>query len=78
MPMLTTALAYNGEDRLVLMGTTLWEQGLSGKSVVNTERFALAVFPGAWNQARAPRARNSPLCPTVPKRGTMSVLGAYL
>lgn len=56
MPMLATALTYNGEDRLVLMGTTLWEQGLSGKSMVNTERFALAVFPGAWNQARAPKA----------------------
>ena len=57
--MLTTALTYNGEDRLVLMGTTLWEQGLSGKSVVNIERFALAVFPGAWNQARAPKALQS-------------------
>ena len=56
MGMLTTALAYNGEDRLILMGTTLWEQGLSGKSVADTERFALAVFPGAWNQARAPKA----------------------
>lgn len=56
MPMITTALVYNGEDRLVLMGTTLWEQALSGKSVPGLERYALAVFPGAWNQARAPKA----------------------
>lgn len=56
MPMLTTALVYNGEDRLVLMGTTLWEQVLSGKSVPSLERYALAVFPGAWNQTRAPKA----------------------
>ena len=38
------------------MGTTLWEQALSGKSVPGLERYALAVFPGAWNQARAPKA----------------------
>ena len=28
MNLLTTSLMYNGEDRLVLLGTTLWEQGL--------------------------------------------------
>lgn len=56
MGMLTTALTYNGEDRLILMGTTLWEQGLSGKRLPDVEKFALAVFPGAWNQARAPKA----------------------
>ena len=55
MDMLTTSLLYNGEDRLVLLGTTLWEQSLSGKMVPNAEKYALAVFPGAWNAARAPR-----------------------
>lgn len=56
MGMLTTALVYNGEDRLVLMGTMSWEQSLSGKSVIDSDRYALAVFPGAWNQLVAPRA----------------------
>lgn len=56
MGMLTTALVYNGEDRLVLLGTMSWEQSLSGKSVADSERYALAVFPGAWNQFMAPRA----------------------
>ena len=54
--MLTTSLLYNGEDRLVLLGTTLWEQSLSGKTVANADRYALAVFPGAWNQLQAPHA----------------------
>ncbi|MDR2819360.1 MAG: hypothetical protein LBB60_02345 [Desulfovibrio sp.] len=49
MDMLTTSLLYNGEDRLVLLGTTLWEQGLSGKMTPNAEKYALAIFPGAWN-----------------------------
>lgn len=60
MEMLTTSLLYNGEDRLVLLGTTLWEQGLSGKSVANADKYALAVFPGAWNQSQAPRALQAP------------------
>ena len=56
MEMLCTSLLYNGEDRLVLLGTTLWEQGLSGKILSNAEKFILAVFPGAWNPAAAPAA----------------------
>ena len=52
--MVTQSLLYNGEDRLVLLGTTLWEQGLSGKQVPRAENFALAVFPGAWNAQHAP------------------------
>ena len=60
MEMLTTSLLYNGEDRLVLLGTTLWEQSLSGKTVANADKFALAVFPGAWNQPQAPRALQVP------------------
>ena len=54
--MITQSLLYNGEDRLVLLGTTLWEQSLSGKQVPRAENFALAVFPGAWNAQRAPGA----------------------
>lgn len=58
MDMLTTSLLYNGEDRLVLL-TTLWEQDLYGKMVTTPEKFALAVFPGAWNPSHAPRALQS-------------------
>lgn len=58
--MITQALLYNGEDRLVLLGTTLWEQSLSGKQVPRAENFALAVFPGAWNAQQAPGALKSP------------------
>lgn len=53
---ITSSLLVNGEDRLVLMGTTLWEQGLSGKQVPNAQNYALAIFPGAWNRARAPKS----------------------
>lgn len=52
--MVTQSLLYNGEDRLVLLGTTLWEQGLAGRQVPRAENFALAVFPGAWNAQHAP------------------------
>lgn len=60
MEMLTTSLLYNGEDRLVLLGTTLWEQSLSGKTVANADKFSLAVFPAAWNQPQAPRGLQAP------------------
>lgn len=56
MDMVTSSLLANGEDRLVLLGTTLWEQGLAGKQVPQAARYELAVFPGAWNQAKAPAA----------------------
>lgn len=54
--MITTSLQMNGEDRLALLGTTLWEQGLTGKQVPMAQKFSLAVFPGAWNKNRAPAA----------------------
>lgn len=50
-------LFYQGEDRLVLMGTALWEQGLAAKGRVNTKNMDLAVFPGAWNPHAATPAR---------------------
>ncbi|MDR1857384.1 MAG: hypothetical protein LBR22_09575 [Desulfovibrio sp.] len=49
MDTIVTSLLYNGEDRLVLLGTALWEQGLAGKVLPSTEKFALAVYPVAWN-----------------------------
>lgn len=56
MDMITNALLVNGEDRLILMGTTLWEQGLAGKQVPKAEKYSLAIFPGAWLPASAPAA----------------------
>lgn len=55
MDMLTTSMMYNGEDRLVLMGTTLWEAGLSGKQIPKAGRYSLAVFPAAWDASRTPK-----------------------
>ena len=60
MNLLTTSLMYNGEDRLVLLGTTLWEQGLDGKTVAEPDRYALAVFPAAWDATQAPAALRAP------------------
>lgn len=56
MNMLMTSLLYNGEDRQVLLGTSLWEQSLAAQGVPNVQNYALAVFPGAWNPARVPPA----------------------
>ena len=56
MDMLTSSLMYNGEDRLVLLGTTLWEQGISGRQIANADKYALAVFPSAWAASRTPAA----------------------
>lgn len=55
MDMITTSLMYNGEDRLALLGTTLWEQGLAGKQVPKAGRYALAIFPGAYRKDIAPK-----------------------
>lgn len=50
---LISSFMYHGEDRLVLLGTMLWEQSLAGKPLPQANRYELAVFPGAWNiQAR--------------------------
>lgn len=54
MDAIVNALRKNGEDRLVLAGPTLWEAALSGKTVPNAERFALAVFPASWSHTRVP------------------------
>lgn len=56
MDMVTTSLLYNGEDRQVLLGTTLWEQSLSAQGTASTHYYSLAVFPGAWDTTRVPPA----------------------
>ncbi|MDR2489247.1 MAG: penicillin-binding protein activator [Desulfovibrio sp.] len=43
---------YYNETRQVLMGTSLWEQGLAGNSVMSPQYYGLAIFPGSWNSAR--------------------------
>jgi hypothetical protein len=43
---------YYNETRQVLLGTRLWEQGLSGNSYVSMQYYKLAVFPGLWNGVR--------------------------
>jgi hypothetical protein len=48
---------YQNETRQVLLGTYLWEQGLSGGGFVSTQYYGLAVFPGAWNMASPSAAR---------------------
>lgn len=53
---LRNSLVYNGEERLVLLGPMLWEQALAGKKVPAPEKFALAVFPAAWNSESLPAA----------------------
>jgi hypothetical protein len=52
MEMIVPNLFYNNETRLVLLGTSLWEQGLSGNSFVSMQYYGLAAFPGAWNPAQ--------------------------
>lgn len=60
MDQLTNSLILNGETRLILMGTTLWEQGLSGRILTNPSKYNLAVFPSAWNPANAPNSLKGP------------------
>lgn len=55
MDAVTNALIANGEDRLILMGSTLWEPQLSGKAPANAAKYELAVFPGARNESKAPK-----------------------
>lgn len=53
MDSVTSTMLAQGEDRLILMGPTLWEQALSGKTVPKAGKYALAIFPVAWNSAKA-------------------------
>ncbi|MBQ7585871.1 MAG: hypothetical protein IJU40_06470 [Desulfovibrionaceae bacterium] len=44
-----TSFMRNGESRLVLLGTILWEQSIANRAPSTPQRFELAMFPGAWN-----------------------------
>ncbi len=54
MEMLVPNLFYHGEDRQVLLGTSIWAQGL-GDGKNNVSNFGLAAFPSPWN----PNASNA-------------------
>lgn len=51
MDVIVPNLFYQNETRQVLLGTSLWEQGLTGAGFVSMQYYNLAVFPGNWNAA---------------------------
>ncbi len=50
MELIVPNLFYFRETRQLLLGTTLWEQGLSNADHVPAHYYRLAVFPGAWDK----------------------------
>lgn len=42
-------LFYYRENRLLIMGTNLWEQALSAPQTLDARHYYLTVFPGSWN-----------------------------
>ncbi len=57
MNLITSAFLYNGDDKQVLLGTSLWEQSLmSGATIAAAANYKLAVFPAAWNPSQVPQA----------------------
>lgn len=56
MEMLVPNLFYHGASKQILLGTSLWTQGLNaGRN--STNNFDLAIFPNAWNpNATSPSA----------------------
>ncbi len=50
MEMIASILHYHGATYFPLLGTTLWEQGLSSMKNIPMNYFKLAVFPGEWNE----------------------------
>jgi len=50
---LITSLHYNGEDRLVLLGDSLWGEGIQRRPPALPQNYQLALFPGAWNPGLA-------------------------
>ncbi len=64
MDLITQAMLFNGEDRLILLGTSLWEQsllsgGVSLNTTATTKNFGLAIFPAAWNPTQKAPALQS-------------------
>lgn len=61
---------YTMENKLVFMGTNLWEHGLAGQDRLTMRNFRLAIFPGAWDQQNM-----SPSTQTV--RASAALTGRY-
>ncbi len=49
MELIVPNLFYFRETRQVLLGTSLWEQGLTGNDHIDAHYYGMGVFPGAWN-----------------------------
>ena len=49
MDVIVPNIFYYNETRQLLMGTSLWEQGISSGGFVSPQYYGLAIFPGAWN-----------------------------
>lgn len=56
MDSLVPNLFYYKETNQILLGTSLWEQGLAGGAYVSGQHYNRAVFPAAWNSAEPPAA----------------------
>jgi hypothetical protein len=48
---LITSLHYNGEDKALLLGSSIWGEGIRGKPPAMPQQYRLAVFPGVWHPA---------------------------
>ncbi len=79
MDVIVPNIFYYKETRQVLLGTSLWEQGLAGKPLTSPQYWSLAVFPGAWNpqasQGAAMKLQNALLSAGRPAADFWSALG---
>ena len=48
MEMLIATLQYSGAQKMLFMGTSLWEQPLGAGATSNSAMFTSTVFPGSW------------------------------
>lgn len=60
-------LFFHGEDRLLLMGTALWEQGIT-RTRLDPSNLTLVIFPGGWNSI-SPTASASTLISSAQAAG---------
>jgi hypothetical protein len=66
MEMLVGTIFYHGEDRLLLLGTSIWEQALHESKNLHMTNMDLASFPSVWN----------PSNPNAPARALVAGLNA--
>lgn len=48
MEIIIPTMFYYHETRQLLLGTSLWEQGIQASGKIDSRYYGLAVFPGAW------------------------------